>query len=685
MQSVEGGPVLPPGLSFGKIDEACVSAAIRDVERVLDQNVPSRKNPVTSDMAEVGYSFSAAFRDDGSAALLPAKTSLEDVPNLQTLLECTMAAAPWHGMAGSEALRDEGLNVILRRYKAGQRLGFHKDAIGLFEEPIWGCVLKSTGQGLKLRRVGSKRRAPEPYCLQERPGLVFLLTGESRYEWTHGVDEHSAGPEEEVRMSVTLRWFRKDALQWQRADAAERRLWTAAFIAALQECKTEEWHILDFITLWDQQPNWWSYNRLFAGKNDACGPQLQQEDTASALRDGTTLAEQRGDKAESGHCVAMLHEKLLETVEYKNLERETSLTGIKRVLQLQALWAVCGSLLKLLVSSPEAAVKAVLDACDVSIVLKPSVQYLEESTQIELDCSHMDRRESRGRNMTRSRSRRLTRRRTDSRSCSTGRGTENRARVWQSSGGGDWSRSRSRSRRKSQSCGMDRRRDSRSSSERRGTTFELRPAAGRCDKNSQERQSEPRIESYRKHKNSANHYRHDSRERTNQSRPRKASPSRTRSDSSSGSFSPDDSFPPGSFSPPDASSAYMQWFQQAQAYWNAQNAMASAMWGAHHLYSVNDGGSNLKYPKGYSRRRRSDAADSAGTLQRGKQVTLHGLEESPQLNGKVGKLLDSEAGSERWLVQLADGEVKAVKPINFELLTAGQITSQSKSEDGEHM
>ena len=63
-------------------------------------------------------------------------------------------------------------------------------------------------RGLKLRRGGSKRRAPEPYYLQERPGLVFLLTGESRYEWTHGVDEHSAGPEKEVRMSVTLRWMR---------------------------------------------------------------------------------------------------------------------------------------------------------------------------------------------------------------------------------------------------------------------------------------------------------------------------------------------------------------------------------------------------------------------------------------------------------------------------------------------
>eukprot|EP00930_Biecheleria_cincta_P044791 TRINITY_DN30849_c0_g1_i1.p1 TRINITY_DN30849_c0_g1~~TRINITY_DN30849_c0_g1_i1.p1 ORF type:complete len:685 (+),score=93.29 TRINITY_DN30849_c0_g1_i1:157-2211(+) len=679
MQSAEGGPVPPPGLSLGKIDEACVSAAIRDVERVLDQHVPSRRNPTSSDMAEVGYSFTEAFRDGGSAALMPAKTSLEDVPNLQVLLEATMAAAPWRGMVGSEALRDEGLNVILRRYKAGQRLGFHKDAIGLFEEPIWGCVLKSAGQGLKLRRCGSKRCAPEPYCLQEHPGLVFLLTGEARYDWTHGVDEHSAGPEEEVRMSVTLRWFRKDSLQWHRADVAERRLWTAAFIAALNECKTEEWQILDFITLWDQRPNWWSYNRLFAGKNDACGPQLQEEDATCALRDGTVLAEHRVDNAESGECVAVLYKKLLESVEYKNLEHETSLTGIKRVLQLQALWAACGSLLKSLVSSPTEAVKAVLDRCDVSLILKPSVRYLEESAQLESEGSHMTRWESRNRSRMRSRSGHLIRRRTESRSCSTGGRTESRARLRQSSRGRHWNRSRSRSRRKSRSYGIDRRRDSRSCSERRGMTLELRPAAARRrDDNSQERQSESSMESYRKQEGSADHHRHDSREKASRSMPHNASQNRRRMDSSSCSSSPDRSC--RARMPSDASFVYMQWVQQAQAYWNAQNAMASAMWQSHSCYNFNGGGEYSKHAKSYSRQRRRDTADSAGTLRRGTQVTIHGLEKAPHLNGKVGKLLDSDADTVRWLVQLDDGEVKAVKPTNCELLSAGTNLSASETE-----
>ena len=236
----------PPGLFLGYVGKDYIGPAVCDVESVLGCAADGQDG-TKSEMAEVGYSFSDAFRE-GRAKFVPAKIQLEQLPRLEALLHAAMAVVQWPNVTSASALKRRGLNVILRRYSVGQRLGYHKDAIGLFDEPIWGCVLRSGGAGLRFRRDGSTDRRDD-YCLNEQPGLSFLMTGEARYDWLHGVEDCGANVK---RISVTLRWFRDDAIWWHGATAAEQRLWTAMFVAALRRCGLSEDDTLDAIAVWNK-------------------------------------------------------------------------------------------------------------------------------------------------------------------------------------------------------------------------------------------------------------------------------------------------------------------------------------------------------------------------------------------------------------------------------------------------
>mmetsp|Transcript_51177 Transcript_51177/g.102895 ORF Transcript_51177/g.102895 Transcript_51177/m.102895 type:complete len:101 (+) Transcript_51177:3-305(+) len=86
---------------------------------------------------------------------------------------------------------DSRLSLIARHYRSREcRLQFHRDSLTLFEEPVYGLVLRGGGAAprLVLRPLASQRPTPGEappdaalgagdFELPEQPGLVLRLTG----------------------------------------------------------------------------------------------------------------------------------------------------------------------------------------------------------------------------------------------------------------------------------------------------------------------------------------------------------------------------------------------------------------------------------------------------------------------------------------------------------------------------
>lgn len=289
---------MPPGMLVGEVPPPLVLNAAAELRvqlnrcsRPVSKELWGRKKAPPSELMEAGTAFTGAFGMWNGQQFRPALPLTEKLPETLRLLEAAMSAViaahpNRRFLAGVEELRNEGkVNVIARRYSQGQKLGFHKDALGLFTEEIWGCILQTPRVdevGLEFRR-GSP---PQRWQLRERPGLVFCLTGPSREAWIHGVDWDRGNQGE--RLSVTWRWYREDALAWSSISLAERRLWSVAFAAVLQE-RVETGTLANFLLSHTDPPEASWQVRIFSGANDACGPQLPAQEVRSVVADGCQL------------------------------------------------------------------------------------------------------------------------------------------------------------------------------------------------------------------------------------------------------------------------------------------------------------------------------------------------------------------------------------------------------------
>jgi len=99
------------------------------------------------------------------------------------------------------------LNIIIRRYRPGDILNFHSDRED-FSEKVFGLVLENyePERGLILHQ---KEKA---FMLDEKPGLVWCLTGDSRYNWEHGYCTYFKSKKEKIRTSITFRFFNEERL-----------------------------------------------------------------------------------------------------------------------------------------------------------------------------------------------------------------------------------------------------------------------------------------------------------------------------------------------------------------------------------------------------------------------------------------------------------------------------------------
>ena len=97
------------------------------------------------------------------------------------------------------------VNVLVRYYSKGERIKHHIDRTDLFEDNILGCILDTnSGVGVPAHGLTFLPEGSGPYySLRETPGTTYLIQGEARERWSHGVWELPPGGR---RLSVTWRW-----------------------------------------------------------------------------------------------------------------------------------------------------------------------------------------------------------------------------------------------------------------------------------------------------------------------------------------------------------------------------------------------------------------------------------------------------------------------------------------------
>lgn len=238
---------------------------------------------VMEDVAEQRYFDMARGRDQAvlfgaragtsrSSKGLPAWTS-----RLLSLLEARTRA---HGLLDDEAYRlvffQESIDdtakpatrqCILNLYAPGQGIKAHVDIPHRFLD---GIMLLSFGSGISMdfvRRAGpapqssdkdtALQRAPTEHSLYLAPGSLCILTGEARWEWTHGiatrdhdwvtsVRSNDAGDDDDndppnlimrgQRLSITMRWLKIQQEQPSDDNSKTQQYMDEAPIAELLEC-----------------------------------------------------------------------------------------------------------------------------------------------------------------------------------------------------------------------------------------------------------------------------------------------------------------------------------------------------------------------------------------------------------------------------------------------------------------
>eukprot|EP00928_Gymnodinium_smaydae_P091732 TRINITY_DN75470_c0_g1_i1.p1 TRINITY_DN75470_c0_g1~~TRINITY_DN75470_c0_g1_i1.p1 ORF type:complete len:198 (+),score=8.32 TRINITY_DN75470_c0_g1_i1:85-678(+) len=194
-------PKVPEDLEVAHVDSSVVDAALNEIWPELR----GEKGELSTRMFELGWSYVQTTR---ACALRPAAL-LREFPCLRALLVEAMSV-----LTGVPNLDESRLNVICRLYRPGDSLTPHQDLKAMFEEDVYGCVLKNSSNS-----VLTFTHRSDVFRLSERPGTCFRQRGAARYEWLHGVDGLTVGE----RISVTWRWIRADSV-WYRSEDSTSKL-----------------------------------------------------------------------------------------------------------------------------------------------------------------------------------------------------------------------------------------------------------------------------------------------------------------------------------------------------------------------------------------------------------------------------------------------------------------------------
>ncbi|WWC86972.1 uncharacterized protein L201_001853 [Kwoniella dendrophila CBS 6074] len=123
--------------------------------------------------------------------------------------------------------------VILNLYQPGKGIKLHIDLPNRYSDGILGCSL--IGGCVMILNNNNKNEVEHEHKIYMPPRTVYILSGESRWEWEHGIEENiyedlveneseigigtgiggiGAGSEtilRDLRVSITFRWMKQGA------------------------------------------------------------------------------------------------------------------------------------------------------------------------------------------------------------------------------------------------------------------------------------------------------------------------------------------------------------------------------------------------------------------------------------------------------------------------------------------
>uniref|UniRef100_A0A7S2B5B5 Fe2OG dioxygenase domain-containing protein n=1 Tax=Florenciella parvula TaxID=236787 RepID=A0A7S2B5B5_9STRA len=184
-----------------------------------------------SDAIELGVSFNRMEKDAPVFCMERATGSRNFASTLGLIAEQTAAYREHvEGATGTKTTQDNDhhLNVVIRRYRPGQSIGFHIDRLEKFEDAVWNVVVENSDSSGGLQyQVDDSTKVP----VNESPGLVSVQTGPARHTFKHGVPTVST-----ERISITWRWFRPEFLtSLDDYSEAEARAVLSPFVNRVQQ------------------------------------------------------------------------------------------------------------------------------------------------------------------------------------------------------------------------------------------------------------------------------------------------------------------------------------------------------------------------------------------------------------------------------------------------------------------
>jgi len=279
----------PPGLELAKVDPESLEAAVKE----LDVHFWTKSGHL-----EAGVSHGTLL----NRREIRSAVSFKKLPITTALLNESMAA---FGFVPAPASLDR-VALLARRYRGWQStLKFHKDAYTLFEEPVFGLVLRgggATAPRLILRSSATSSKdlgcvREDDYEIDEQPGTVLQLRGPARYEWRHGVLPRTELASKE-RVSLTWRWLRKSVVHWGLASAPDARGWVGRFVDSALQLGFSDAVVAAFLGGWAATDcRGGSIAEHFSTKDRVAAPWLRAAEIETALLEALRESQVCGKQA----------------------------------------------------------------------------------------------------------------------------------------------------------------------------------------------------------------------------------------------------------------------------------------------------------------------------------------------------------------------------------------------------
>ena len=191
----------PDGLRVERLrNPKLIAAALEEADAIFDDLAASLGADLVSKLSHLRFTINTACPSRNSDD--PAPLYRWEDPRARHLCKAVSHALRQFGAEFSPLL-----NVVVRRYSAGDMLAFHVDRQE-FGEHACGLVLENgdPARGLMLRNGDEDSHA---FVWSETPGTAWRLSGDARWIYQHGY-ANSDEPGAPVRTAVTFEFYQSE-------------------------------------------------------------------------------------------------------------------------------------------------------------------------------------------------------------------------------------------------------------------------------------------------------------------------------------------------------------------------------------------------------------------------------------------------------------------------------------------